>query len=91
MNIHSKLEYITVKYKKSYPCSYCFKYFSEGTEFIQVFTRNRKILDFFGKGVTARKRGMWISLCPQCFSKLHNLLEDTENEGWITLEESDYD
>jgi hypothetical protein len=83
-----------VKYKTSKSCEYCFKEFPEGFEFVQVMTGNHEVLEIFGKQSTKMKssyQGHWIHLCPDCFNKLHDLMEDCEAEGWVQLEDEEVD
>jgi hypothetical protein len=88
MEIKPRLEVELVKYKYPQECDYCFKRFSELKYFV---TNNREILDFFRKPSTSRHSRRGIRLCQTCFTKLHSTLEEIENEGWQTLEESDYE
>ena len=86
-----RLEISVIQYKHAQECNYCFEGFPSGYEFKFFTTDNREILLFFQKPSTSRTSRRGIRLCQKCFDKLHDLLNELENEGWQTLEESDYE
>lgn len=90
--ISPKLTQFIVKYKISKNCEYCLKEFPEGFEFVQIVTHNDQLLEVFGKRTTrmgASGSAMDIHLCPECFNKPHDLLEETEQQGWQVLEDEE--
>lgn len=89
MEIKPRLKVEVVKYKQhSQQCDYCFERFPSGYEFRLIDTSNVEILSFFNKSSTKHSHKT-IRLCQKCFSKLYEMLNEVENEGWQTLEESE--
>jgi fructose/tagatose bisphosphate aldolase len=80
-----RLNISTVRFKKKHRCAYCFE---EGFEFIIIETSNKEICSFFGRDITPHSHRN-IRLCQKCFEKLHDLLNEVENEGWEILSEEE--
>jgi hypothetical protein len=85
-----KLVYYRVKlsdFKKSTLryCLYCGK---EVVEFISVISQNEKVFEFFNIDKIGTKRHF--NLCFECFEKLHDLLEEIEQEGYQVLDENEF-
>lgn len=80
-----RLHIVTIRYKKGQKCDYCFEEFPSGYEFKIIETSNKKICSFFGRNITPHSHRE-IRLCQKCFQKLHELLEEIEQEGWEILE-----
>jgi len=86
--IAPKLKYYKYKYKMSkYPrnCDYCQK---ELKDFIVIISSNLKIFEIFNRSRTGPNS---FYLCPECFEKLHDILEECEKENWIVLDENEFE
>jgi uncharacterized protein with PIN domain len=80
--INSKLEYYKIKPRWRKDCEYCQK---PSEDFYVVNSSNEKIFQFFNRSKLGTANQFY--LCPQCFEKLHDLLEEIESENWVQLED----
>jgi len=54
-----------------------------------IRTVNSKIFELFGQELI-NSTPRYFPLCPQCFDKLKDLLEEIESDGWIELDENEF-
>jgi len=83
--ITKKLEYHKTKLRFTQVCAYCGK---ENLEFIVVISPNEKVFEFFNRPKLGNSNKFY--LCPECFEKLKDLLQDIEVEGWSIIEEDEF-
>lgn len=79
--ITPKLHYEKVKARFPRNCEYC------GKEFLDLYvvnSPNQDIFKFFNR--PKFRAGQNFYLCPECWDKLHGLLEDIESDGWTVLD-----
>jgi hypothetical protein len=68
-------------------CSYCHRSQSPDEEFFIIHALDPRIYELFGQErVLGKASTRSFSLCPQCFEKLKDTLEEIESEGWETLD-----
>jgi hypothetical protein len=87
-----KLDYVKVRttpHKVVRKCSYCQRPQEVTEDFFIIKTINSKIFELFGQErFLGNPTPKYFPLCPECFEKLKELLEDLESEGWEELDES---
>jgi hypothetical protein len=82
LKVTPKLEFVKVKPIRLHRlCDYCQGKFEE---FIVVISQNEEIFKFFHRPKFGSPNKFF--LCPECFGKLHSLLEEIESEDWETLD-----
>lgn len=81
---YPKLQFYKVK-KNNNPMTCCYCQKPDCTDMIRIHTPNAKIFEFFDRPQLGNAMAFY--LCPECFEKLRELLEEIESEGYSVLDE----
>jgi Fe-S oxidoreductase len=88
LKVTPKLEFVKVKpiTKTSHLryCSYCQREQNKTEDFFKVISSNIEIFKFFHQYKLGSARCFF--LCSECFQKLHQTLEEIEEEGYEVLD-----
>lgn len=79
------LDYKHIELSRVHDCAFCNREFYKGNPMIRIETNNRIIIEDFFSLIKSKFTKRSIFVCPECFTKMHEYLENLEASGWKVI------